>query len=206
MLPCRLSGLAAWIGILALAAAASAAVAVNSLVPLNGTATGEVPLGGRPTAVGVLVPAGTASGSITVKAAKGSFLVPRVSLAWPDGTTRDEAALTALGAVVKATPKSVSIKALPVFASTGLYKVVVSGAPGGDGKPTAGGFTLKLAGKAPAAFTAPPASIGTVAEKDDYPLEVPENALLAVTLKPSKTTPFGVSLKILAASGDEVSP
>ncbi len=204
MVPARFRGLAAWLSVLALGAAASAAVAVDAVAPLNGTALGEVPAGGRASAIGVLVPAGTSKGSITVKAARGSLLAPRVSLVRPDGTTVDQEGLAALGAVVKATPKSVSVKNLPLFPATGLYKVVVSGAPGGDGKATAGAYSLKLGGKAPTAFTAPPASIGTLAEKDDYPLEVPENALLAVALKPSKLTPFGVSLKILAASGDEI--
>ena len=200
----RFRGLAlALAGVFLAAATAFAAIAVDSVVALNGTATGEVSPGGRPTAIGVLVPNGTAKGSLTVKAVKGSLLAPRVSLAAPDGTVKTQDDLAALGAVVKVTPKSVSIKNLPVFTVTGLYKVIVAGVPGTDGKPTAGGFTMKLAGKPLAAFVAPPSSIGNVNEKDDYSIDVPQNALLSVVLKPSKLTPFGVTLKILAPTGDE---
>jgi len=204
MTPSRFPRFAGAVATLVLAAAASAGVAVDSVAPMNGTALGEVHPGGRPAAVGILVPAGTSKGSLLVKAAKGSLLAPRVSLVAPDGTVKDEDALAAFGAVVKLTPKSVSVKNLPVFAATGLYKVLVTGDLGKDGKPTVGAFTLKLGGKAVAAFTAPPAAIANLAEKDDYTIEVPENALLQVTLKPSKATPFGVTLKLLAASGDEI--
>ncbi len=123
----------------------------------------------------------------------------------PDGTSQDQAALLAAGAKVKATTKSVSITAIPDLAASGLYKVVVTGAAGGDGKATSGDFTLKVAGKAPKGFTAPPGTITSVGQKVDFPIEIPENGLLTVTLKPSKSAPFSPSLKILANSGDEIS-
>jgi hypothetical protein len=200
----RLAGFAASVAALLLAAVASAAVAVDAVVPMNGTATGEVPAGGRASGVGVLVAAGTTKGTITVKAAKGSLLIPRVTLVWPDGTARDEAALLALGASVKATVKSVTIKNLPVFDASGLYKVLVTGGAGADAKPTSGGFTVKLGGKGPAGLPATAGSLATVTEKDDFILEIPENGSLTLSLKPGKTTPFGASLKLLAASGDEI--
>jgi hypothetical protein len=208
MLHRRPSGLsaaaAAFLLALSWAASAGATVAVDSVASLNGTVTGSVPTGGRASAVGVLVAAGTSKGTLVVKAAKGSTLIPQVSLVAPDGTVRDQAALLAQGAKVKVTSKSVSITAIPVIDRSGLYKAVVTGAAGTDGKATSGGFTLKLGGKAPAGFTAPPGTISSAAQKVDFPVEIPENGLLSVTLKPSKTAPFSPSLKVIAASGDEI--
>jgi hypothetical protein len=199
----RLAGFTAAVASLLAAAAAVAAVAVDAIAPMNVTVTGEVPAGGRPYVVGVLVASGTTKGSLSAKAIAGSTVVPRISLVAPDGTVRDADDLVALGATVKSTTKSMSFKNVP-FDQTGLWKAVVAGADGLDGKPTAGGFTFKLGGKAPAGLTAPPAAIATQLEKDDYVIQACENCSFSATLKPSKAAPFSVSLKLLAASGDEI--
>ncbi|MCK6479939.1 MAG: hypothetical protein L6R43_07250 [Planctomycetes bacterium] len=177
---------------------------MDALVPLNGTATGDVPDGGGRATVGLLLAKGIAKGNLQVKGTAGSTLVPSLRLVHPDGTVQDVDDLVALGAKVKAAKTTVTISNLPTIAQSGLYRVVVEGADDGEGIPTSGGFTLKLKGKPGKGFKTPVETLATQAEKDDFTLTTPEKGLLTLSLKPSKGVFFTPTLQILTGSGDAV--
>ena len=182
----------------------AAADGLDALVPLNGTAAGEVPAGGGSSVTGVLLPAGTARGSLQLKVAKGSGLRPLLSLLYPDGTLRDLDDLAGLGAAVKSTATSVTVSNLPTLAESGLYRAVVRGDGDDDGTPTSGAYTLRVKGKPSKGFKVALATIATVGEKDDYVLSAPEGGLLALSVKAVKGSFFAPTLQILTGSGDVI--
>ena len=201
MLPIRLVAGALLLG---LCAAVVPAHAVDAVVPMGATYAGVVEPGGRETVVGVLIPAGTASGSITVKAARGSLLVPQVALAAPNGTVRTAQDFLAELAVVRTTPKSMAISKIATFTTSGLYRVIVTGVDDTLGNPTAGAFTVVVKGKPSKGFKTLPVTLTSAADKDNYILNVPENGTLTVSVKPQRLAPFVPSLQILTPSGDTV--
>ena len=201
MLPIRIAAGALLVG---LCAALVPAHAVDAVVPMGTTYAGVVEPGGRETVVGVLIPAGAAKCSITVKAARGSLVVPRVALAAPNGTVRDADDFLAELAKVKVTPKLMAISRIPTFTASGLYRVIVTGADDEFGNPTAGAFTVVLKGKPARGFKTLPVTLTSAADKDNYIVNVPENGTLTVSVKPQKLAPFVPSLQILTPSGDVV--
>jgi hypothetical protein len=191
------------------AAALAGAQSVEVVAPLKAKTSATVPGGGRASVVGVLLPGGTTATGIQVKIVKGTktapnLLIPKVSLVYPDGTVKTQDDLLAAGAVVKANATSVNITKIPALPSSGLYKVLVTGANGLDGKPTVGTYTVKVAAKTPTGFKAVPGNISNAQPIDNYTVKMPEYGILSVTVKPTKLTPFGVTLKILSAAGDEL--
>ncbi len=176
----------------------------DALVALGGTVASEVAEGGRPAVVGVLVPAGTLKGSLSVKAGPGSGLLPRLALRAPDGTTQDQDALAAAGAKVKSSATGVTLSNLPAFAATGLYRVLVSGADDGEGNPTTGPFTLTVKGSAPKGLAATASNISGPTEKEDFTFASPGRAVLTASVKLSKVSPFDATLKVVSPSGDEL--
>lgn len=187
------------------AAAAAPAQSVDAYAPLGATTAGEVPPGGRPHVTGILLTEGTLKGLVQVKVARGEALAAEVSLVAPDGTVHTAEALAAAGAKFKSSSKGVTLARLPAFEETGLWKVLVRGAPGAGGRPTAGAFTLRVKGKPSKGFKVPQSTVSSPAATVDHVLAVPERGLLTLKLKPSKATPFGPSLRVLTPSGDEVS-
>jgi len=178
--------------------ALSYAGSVSEVLPIGGTAVGEV-RPGRPSVIGVLIPEGATKVLFKFKIDSKSGLDPEFTLVRPDGSSLDTAALAAAGASVKVSTKTISVKNVPV-GSGGLFKLVVAGRGG-----TAGGWTVKTKGK-PAKGPKLSASLGSAAEADEYDISAPDGALLTVKLSPAPKSNFEPVLEILTSSGRPVDP